>query len=206
MKTSLILGILAIAVLPVHADLVDPGILHIGGEGIFGGTVTIQGSGAQGYSLTTSSGIHIRGGRLKLDSGSVIEWPDGKTSATASGGGPDASNLMLPLAWANFDGTGSGSGAQTILADVNVAGVTRISAGLFEVKFSTPPANADYACQCAATSTSGPLRLCLLHNGSKSPITTTGVFLRIVGNDWNAYPADRVTVTCFGQPTTAIIP
>lgn len=206
MKTSLILGILAIAVLPAHADVVDPGFLHIGGQGVFGGTVTIQGSGAEGYSLTTSSGIHIKGGKLKFDSGSMIEWPDGKTSATPMGGVPGVSNLMLPLAWANFDGTGAGTGSQTILADVNVAGVTRISAGIFEVNFSTPAAKANYACQCGAASASGLLRLCLLHNGSKSPITTAGVFLRIVGNDWNVYPTDRVTVTCFGQPTTTIIP
>lgn len=101
-------GLLAALAVPARADIVDGGNLQIGGQGVFGGTLTVQGNalgvagsisatsatvsgtGAQAYALTTSSGIHILNGKLKLDSGAMIQWPDGTTSTTAAGGSGNA--------------------------------------------------------------------------------------------------------------------
>lgn len=95
-------GILAVTALPVRADVVDSGNLQIGGQGVFGGSVTVQGNalgvngsvtaasvtltgtGAQSFALTTASGIHVTNGKVQLGQGSFIEWSDGSRSTTAS--------------------------------------------------------------------------------------------------------------------------
>lgn len=110
MRNFLAWSLLTALALPARADIIDSGYLQVGGQGIFGGTVTVQGNalgvagsvsatsatlsatGAQTYALTTSSGIHMVNGKLKLDSGAMIQWPDGSTSTTAAsaGGGGNA--------------------------------------------------------------------------------------------------------------------
>lgn len=100
MRTLLAWGLLAALALPARADIVDSGSLTIGGQGVIGGTFTVQGnalgvagsisatsatlsgSGAQVYSLTTSSGIHMVNGILKFESGTMIQWADGSVSTT----------------------------------------------------------------------------------------------------------------------------
>ncbi|MBI3298123.1 MAG: hypothetical protein HYZ75_08165 [Elusimicrobia bacterium] len=107
MRTFLaILALSALIAAPVRADVVDSGSLIIGQQGIIGGTMTVQGNalgvagsvsatsatllgmGAEIFSLTTSSGIHMVSGTLKLNPGTMIEWGDGsKSTIAASGGG-----------------------------------------------------------------------------------------------------------------------
>lgn len=97
MRTLLAWGLLAALALPARADIVDSGSLIIGGQGIIGGTFTVQGNamsvagsvsatsatlsgtGNNVFSLTTSSGIHLVSG--------VVRWPDGSTSSSANSGG-----------------------------------------------------------------------------------------------------------------------
>lgn len=106
-QAAALLGLLA---LPAKADIVDSGSLQIGGQGIIGGTMTVQGNalgvagsvsatsatlsgtGTAVYSLTSSSGIHVINGKIKIDSGGFIEWPDLSKSTTAAvaGGAGDA--------------------------------------------------------------------------------------------------------------------
>ena len=84
--------------LPAYADISDSGSMTIGGQAIVSGSMTVTGavgaasmtvtaSGAGVYSITSSSGIHLIGGKLKLEPGTYLEWPDGKTSTTSSSGG-----------------------------------------------------------------------------------------------------------------------
>lgn len=126
-------GLLAALALPARADIVDGGNLQIGGQGLFGGTVTVQGNalgvagsvsatsatlsatGAQTYALTTSSGIHMTNGKLKLDSGGMIEWPDGTKSTTAAGGGGGDAVL---------NATQTFSGANTFTATTTIGSAT----------------------------------------------------------------------------------
>lgn len=100
-QAAALLGLLA---LPAKADIVDSGSLQIVGQGIIGGTMTVQGNalgvagsvlatsatlsgtGAQVYSLTTSSGIHLINGKLRFEAGGMIEWADLTKSTTASAG------------------------------------------------------------------------------------------------------------------------
>lgn len=110
MRNFLAWSLLTALALPARADIIDSGYLQVGGQAIIGGTATVQGNalgvagsvsatsatlsgtGAQTYALTTSSGIHMVNGKLKLDSGAMIQWPDGTTSTTAAsaGGGGNA--------------------------------------------------------------------------------------------------------------------
>lgn len=46
-------------------------------------SATLTGTGATIYSLTSSSGVHVLNGRVKLESGALVEWPDGTTQVTA---------------------------------------------------------------------------------------------------------------------------
>src|SRR3569832_2316794 len=82
----------------IHADVSDSGNLSIGGNGIIydsmtvigpiaGSSVTLSSSGAGAYDLTSSTGIHVLSGQIKLESGAYIKWADGSTSTTASAGG-----------------------------------------------------------------------------------------------------------------------
>lgn len=105
MRTIWTLGLLAALALPARADIVDSGGLTIGGQGVIGGTFTVQGndlgvagsvsatsatlsgSGAQIYSLTTSSGIHVVAG--------ILRWPDGTVSTSAHSGGGGSGNALL---------------------------------------------------------------------------------------------------------------
>lgn len=91
----------ALAAAYSRADVSDSGSLTIGGQAVIAGSMTVAGpisgssvtlstTGAASYALTSSTGIHILNGRVKLEPGSYIEWPDGKTSTTSSSGGSGA--------------------------------------------------------------------------------------------------------------------
>lgn len=96
MMTGLILLSMTLGLaVSARADISDSGNLTIGGQAMIVGSMTVTGpiagssitlstTGAQVYALTTSTGIHILNGRLKLEVGSYIEWPDGKTSTTSA--------------------------------------------------------------------------------------------------------------------------
>jgi|GEM_PF-3117024 len=93
---GLLLAMALLFCVPAHADITDTGDLNIRGQGIIGGTMTVQGSafsvggaitassatltasGANTYSLTLSSSIHLTGGG--------VVWPDGTRSTTATSG------------------------------------------------------------------------------------------------------------------------
>lgn len=108
-------GLMAALAVPARADIVDSGSLQIGGQGQFGGTVTVQGnalgvagavsatsvtlsgSGANVYSLTASSGIHIINGKLKLDAGAMIEWADGTTSVSSAASGGSVAYATMTI-------------------------------------------------------------------------------------------------------------
>lgn len=122
MRAILTAALLAVLALPAWADIVDSGSLIIGSQGVIGGTFTVQGTalgvagavsatsatlsgmGAQIYSLTTSSGIHILAGGVR--------WPDGtmSTSAAAAGGVGNA-QLSATQTW---------SGANTFASTTTV--------------------------------------------------------------------------------------
>lgn len=80
-------GILAVTALPVRADVVDSGNLQIGGQGVFGGSVTVQGSAFSvgGATFSVAGGSVTLGGRLNA-AAAGIKWADGTTSTTASSG------------------------------------------------------------------------------------------------------------------------
>lgn len=184
---------------PAHADLIETGQL------IVGGTATVQGSAFSvgGATFSVAGGSVTFGGRINA-APAGIKWADGTTTTT--GGGSSVSNLMVPLAWVNFDGTGTGSGSQTINFDVNVTSVTRFSVGQFQVNFSTPTADANYSCQCAGTNGGDLLRLCFVHIANKIALTATSVYVLTMNNSGSPAASDKVGVTCFGQPTATIVP
>jgi len=136
-RLALVLTAIGLAA-PASADTSDSGNLTIGGQGIIVGSMTVQGGGGLGatygittssitassatlsatgasiYSLTTSSGIHVLNGKLKLESGSYITWPDGTTSTTSAGGG-GAGNVVLSA-------TQTFTGANTFASSVTISG------------------------------------------------------------------------------------
>lgn len=76
---------------------------------------TLTGGGANVYSQTLSSGIHVLNGEVKLEPGSYIRWPDQSTSTTgasgASGGGspgaPGANGAYALVLSSTFTGSGA---------------------------------------------------------------------------------------------------
>lgn len=132
MRTLLAWGLLAALALPARADIVDSGSLIIGGQGIIGGTFTVQGNamsvagsvsatsatlsgtGNNVFSLTTSSGIHLVNG--------VLRWPDGSTSTTASSGGGGSGNAVLA-------GTQTWTGSNTFAGSIYTSTMTGIVGG-----------------------------------------------------------------------------
>jgi hypothetical protein len=59
--------------------------LHVNGD-IKSSSAAFSTTGAAIYALTSSTGIHVLNGKIKLESGAFVEWPDGTTSVTAGGG------------------------------------------------------------------------------------------------------------------------
>ena len=47
-------------------------------------SMTTTATGAGIYAITSSTGIHVLNGKIKLEQGSYIQWPDNTTSTTAS--------------------------------------------------------------------------------------------------------------------------
>lgn len=90
---SLLLLAVGLAV-PALADISDSGSLAMDGNGVFGGTVTVQ--GAAPYSLVTSSGIKIQGGGLTFPDGSV------STTASTSNGQISVSSSATILVGGNY--------------------------------------------------------------------------------------------------------
>lgn len=164
MRAFLMLVWIAATVSPAWANIEDSGSLLIGGQGIIGGTVTVQGSalgvagavsatsatlsgsGSSVYSLTSSSGIHVVNGKLKFEAGSFIEWADLSKSTTASAGG--GGNAILSA-------TQTFSGANTFSSSIVV------------------PNSASIALQAGSTMTAGPTVY-------SSTLSVTG---RIVGQE-----------------------
>jgi hypothetical protein len=107
-NSILFLGLLLASI--AHADVSDSGNLTIGGQGVVAGSMTVQGPGGLGvtygvatstltassatltatgssvYTLTSSSGIHVLNGEIRLEQGAYIRWPDMRTSTTSSSG------------------------------------------------------------------------------------------------------------------------
>lgn len=104
------------------------------GQGIFGGTLTVQGNalgvagsvsatsatlsatGAQTYALTTSSGIHMVNGKIQLDSGAMIMWPDGTTSVTSGDAVLKGSQT--------FSGSNTFTGSNSFTATTTIGGTS----------------------------------------------------------------------------------
>lgn len=108
----LTLGVLAA---PAHADLSDSGNLTIGGNGALAGaltasSVTLTATGSGIYALTSSSGLHVLGGSVRLEPGAYIRWPDNTTSTTAATG-TGAGDMILAS-------TQNVSGAKVFLSSV----------------------------------------------------------------------------------------
>jgi hypothetical protein len=96
----------------------------------------------------------------------VIMW---KKSALGGGcGGSGGSSGAFWTAWVNFDGTES---TITMKWASGIASVTKVSAGNYQINFSTPKANTDYGVIC--TSGPSPAYLCFPHSK-----TTTGVLIK----------------------------
>lgn len=193
-----IAALLVVISSPAQADLIETGQM------IVGGTTTVHGSAFSvgGSTFVVAAGSVTFGGRINA-AASGIKWADGTISTSA---GASVSSLMSPLAWVNFDGTGTGSGSQTIQFDVNVTSVTRFSTGQFQVNFSTPSSDANISCQCSGTNDFDLLRLCFVHIANKIALTASSVYILTMNNSGSPAAADRVGVTCFGQPTATIVP
>jgi hypothetical protein len=140
---TLLLGMALVTA--AHADVSDSGNLTIGGQGVIAGSMTVQGSGglsvtygvtastltassatltATGssvYALTSSSGIHVLNGEIRLEQGAYIRWPDQHTSTTSSAGGGS-------VITSSFTAVKSGTITQTA-PRVAVATVTFTSSG-----------------------------------------------------------------------------
>lgn len=80
MRGLLATALLGMLALPARADVVDAGNLSIGGTGVFGGSVTVQGS-----AFSVAGGSVTLGGRLNA-APAGIRWADGTTSTTAASG------------------------------------------------------------------------------------------------------------------------
>lgn len=76
-------GILVALALPANADIVDSGNLIIGGQGVIGGTMTVQGNAFSvgGSTFSVAGGSVTLGGRLNA-AASGIKWADGTTTTT----------------------------------------------------------------------------------------------------------------------------
>jgi hypothetical protein len=70
-------------------------------------------------------------------SGTTITFNDATTQTTA---GLTGSSTQLCRAWVNFNGTNG-----TIRASFNMSSITRASAGVYTLNFTTAMSNADYA-------------------------------------------------------------
>lgn len=64
--------------------------------GVTAASASLSGSGAAVYSLTTSSGIHVLNGRIRLESGAYIQWADLTTSTT---GAPGSGSAVVKSSW-----------------------------------------------------------------------------------------------------------
>lgn len=147
MRELLAAALLGMLALPVRADIVDSGSLTIGGQGVIGGTLTVQGnalgvagsvsaasttlsgSGAQVYSLTTSSGIHIVNGKIKLDVGAMIQWADLTITSTSVSGLSTAHNSSSTIfADTSFNQTSFGVCFATVVITTGGQGRIRIGA------------------------------------------------------------------------------
>ena len=123
MKIFLLLALMAV-VPSARADVSDSGNLSIGGNGVIFGSMTVIGpiaassvtlssSGAGAYDLTTSTGIHVLSGAIRMESGAYIKWFDNSTSTTASSGGGGSGNVVLSA-------TQTFSGANTFTSSVTI--------------------------------------------------------------------------------------
>ncbi len=84
-------------------------------------SAALSATGSSIYALTSSTGIHVLNGRIKLESGSYVEWADGTKSTTAtSGGGGGASGSYSEIC---ADLTGVVGGASDNLR-IGIAGST----------------------------------------------------------------------------------
>lgn len=81
----LLISIASVGVLvsPATADLTQTGSADVTAA-ITASSATLTASGTNIYTLTSSSGIHVLNGKIKLDSGAFLEWPDGSVSKSAS--------------------------------------------------------------------------------------------------------------------------
>lgn len=157
MRGILAAALMAALALPAQADIVDSGSLIIGGQGVIGGTFTVQGnalgvaggvsatsatlsgSGNNVFSLTTSSGIHILNGG--------IQWPDGTRSVSS--------------------GTASGLGNAVLSATQAWTGVNTFTSGI------TMANSSNLTFQSGSTVTAGPVAY-------SSTLAVTG---RIIGQE-----------------------
>lgn len=130
---ALILGLTAAS---ARADVSDSGNLTIGGQAVIAGSMTVTGpiagssvtlstTGTAAYALTTSTGIHVLNGRVKLESGSYIEWPDGTKSTTSAAGSGGAG----AAAASTFTILSSETSANDTLTEVTGASITLTCAG-----------------------------------------------------------------------------
>lgn len=109
--------------------------------------------------------------------------------ALAGGGPPDN---LLPItcsAWVNFNGTGT----VAIRDGYNVSSITDVSAGRYQVNFSSAMSDSNYSVSLGGISglTSGNLGLGIIG------ISTTDVEVRFVSNAV-AIDTDKVCVQIFG--------
>ena len=102
----------------------------------------------EGDTDTIKAGI-TAGGRGEFTS---IKFPDGSVQTSASsgsggggGGGGTTINYNGASAWGNVNSSGA------LVDGLNVASVTRASAGTYDIVFTTPMPNADYAINATAT-------------------------------------------------------
>jgi len=167
--------LLGLAVVPTaHADISDSGNLSIGGNGVIFGSMTVIGpiaasivtlssSGAGPYDLTSSTGIHVLSGQIKLEPGAYINWGDGSTSNTASPAGASVLNATQTF-----------SGANTFTSTINVKGIIQSSPGgyvenIWTVSGSTFNVNYSTSITFAITSSTNSYRLHFNITGENSP-------------------------------------
>lgn len=137
MKALILVALLA-AIPKAYADVSDSGNLLIGGNGVFGGTMAVQGNAFSvgGATFTVAGGSITLGGRLNA-AVAGITWADGSTSTTAAGGG--SGDVMLSatqtFAGANtFAGSTIFSGTimspYVLVSSIAFTGVTKATCSL----------------------------------------------------------------------------
>lgn len=192
-KKILLALALGLTTASVRADVSDSGNLTIGGQAVIVGSMTVTGAiagssvtlsttGAAVYALTISTGIHVLNGRVKLEAGSFIEWPDGtmSISSTTGGGGTGAASSstyvrlcggdQTPTGGQNTQGTAAtvtnstasmhfsaGSWAEVAITLFHVADGTQYNVDLYvdNVRPSWVGSNGIMTCQGSASSIYG---------------------------------------------------